>query len=407
MRRCTATRRVLLALVAASAFAAPAFAADSDSPRNFTVHAGQRLTGDDNLFRLPDELDPTAMLDPSAYRSERISTSFVSLDGQWQQGRQDVIVDAYAAQNRFSRYAYLDNTSGHAQLGWRWSAGSRWSGRLGGRHGRTLGSFANTSTFAKDVIDTSAYDGDLRFALGSRWSTTVGGRRSQTLHGSEQRRGDDVDVAFSQVGLEYRTPAASVLSWTYAESDAEFATQALAGIESASDYRERTASFGIESALTNKIVANVRIGRLDRTYPSAPTADFAGSPWSAELRWAPTAKSRIALRRWNELRANLDAEAQHFESTGIGLTASWSPIATIEIAYQASSESQDYLTAQADPTGLSGRRDEPVAHSLRFAYAPRERFLLDFSYRSESRESNRARFDHSDEQLSLGVEVSF
>ena len=407
MRRYGAMTRVPLALVVAHAVAAPAFSADSQSPRSFTVHAGQRLTGDDNLFRLPDELDPAALLDPTASRDERISTSFVSLDGHWQQSRQDVIVDAYAATNRFSEYEDLDNTSGHARLGWRWSAGSHWSGRVGGQRGRTLGSFANTSALDKDLIDTSAYDGDLRFALGPRWSATVAERRSRTRHGSEQRRDDDVAIEFTEIRVQYRTPSASVLSWAYAQSEAEFATGAVAGIESASDYGERTASFHLDYALTNKIVANVRVGRIERTYPSAPSSDFAGNTWNAELRWAPTLKSRIALRGWQELRANLDAEAQHFESTGIGLAASWSPIASIEIAYQASRESQDYLTAQADPAGLPGRRDEPVAQSLRLSYAPRERFLLDFSYSGESRESNRARFDHAAEQLSVGFQVSF
>src|SRR5690606_19818738 len=112
-------------------------------------------------------------------------------------------------------------------------------------------------------------------------------------------------------------------------------------------------------------------------------------------------------QRWRELSAHVDAESDHFVSTATGLTAAWSPIDTISIALQVSSEDQRYIRGSLDTPDEPARNDTAAVGTLGMTYAPSERVAVDVSYRRESRDSNRFRFDYDAESLSVGGEVKF
>jgi hypothetical protein len=384
----------------------PASGAEGDDSRKFQVHVGHRYAFDDNIFRLPDGIDPAELPGLGAGRDEVVASTFLGMAGRWRQGRQEFLLDSDASTNRFGDYSEFDNTSGQVGTAWNWQLGSRWSGRAGGRTQRTLASFANSTALEKDLIDTTRVESALRFDIGPRWTALADARRSRTRHGSDLRRGDDVDLDLGRAGLEFRTPSANIMGWTYTESRATFA-RAAAEIGSSSDYEERTLAMNFEYALTTKLAVNARFGRLERAYPQLQASDFSGATWDAALSWAPTTKSVLALRRWHEPRAHADAESEHFISSGTGVTLAWSPIATVDIAFEVSSERHRYIVAGTDAAALPGRSDEPGVRNLRFAYTIREHVVLDISYRNESRESNRMRFDYGDESFAIGCRVSF
>jgi hypothetical protein len=391
----------------AAAFCPRTIAAAEADQRNVSVRLGERLTREDNLYRLPDGVDPADLMGPDARRADVVNSTSVALAGRWAQGEQEVALDTSVAANRFAHNSDLDNTSGRGTLDWNWRLGSRWSGQSGGRRERTLAGFANTLSLEKDLIDTTLYHVDTRFAAGARWRALASARESATSHDNEARLRDDVEIRSGALGLEYHTPREDSLAIEFRRARATFPAQTLAlGAGSASDYEERGAGLNLGYVLTDEVLFKASVGRVEREYALARRGDFAGDVWSAELQWSPTESTRIVLRRWRELKAHLDAESDHFMSTGEGIVATWLPVAKVALSLQLSRDQQRYIGADVDEL-VEPRHDTPTSGSFRVTYTPRERASFEVSYRQETRESNRFRFDYDAAAVTLGGEVKF
>jgi hypothetical protein len=84
--------------------------------------------------------------------------------------------------------------------------------------------------------------------------------------------------------------------------------------------------------------------------------------WSAALQWSPTESTQIAFRRFRELNAHLDAESDHFVSTGEAVTATWFPIGKLGLSLEVSSEEQSYIGAESTHSSSRGTiRRSPAA----------------------------------------------
>jgi hypothetical protein len=132
--------------------------------------------------------------------------------------------------------------------------------------------------------------------------------------------------------------------------------------------------------------------------------------WSAALQWSPTESTQIVLQRFRELKAHLDAESDHFVATGEGVQATWFPIAKIGLSLLVSREDQRYIGADAETDFdelVDARRDKPLSGSFRLTYTPRERASFEVSYRQETRESNRLRFDYDAAAVTVAGELKF
>ena len=385
---------------------ATAAAADS-TDRNVHVEVGQRLAEETNLYRLPAGIDPADLLGPGALRDDRVATSTVALAGQWEQGRQAVVLDTSVAANRFSRNGDLDNTSGRGGLEWRWRLGGKWSGLLGARRERALSSFANTDSLDKDVLDVAARHAAARFEVTPRWRATLSAREAETEHGNTLRSRDDVRTRTAAFGFEHHTPRADSLGLELRRARGTHARREPLAPAAASDYEERRAGLKARYLVASKLLFDGSAGRVERTYPFGARGDFAGDVWSAALRWSVSVKTEITVERWQEVKAHLDAESEHFVAAGRALAASWSPLDSLRIALQASREEQRYIGLVEDALAEPLRHDTPRARSLSVTYSPRERFSLDVSYRRESRGSDRPRFDYSAESLAVGWSLEF
>jgi hypothetical protein len=398
------------ALLAPLAARAQNAGAAPDDDRRVVVRLGEQITREDNLYRLPDGVDPSLVLGPGASRDDSIGTTSLALLGHWMQARQELALDVALAANRFAENTDLDYTSGHGAVDWKWQLGHGWSGLLEARHEQTLASFANTRSLEKDVFTTNGYRGELDFDVGPRWRSIGGARVATTEHDNEERRGDDADLEDASLGVEYHTPRDSSLGLEYRRSRAIYPLSPIViGGGSASDYEDRRATMSLGYAPADKVTLKASVGYVGRTYLHAEGGDFSGDVWSVALQWMPASKVQLAIESWRDLKAYLDAESNHFVSNGESLVAAWLPVGSISVSLQISHEYQLYIGAEQDPllALLPPRKDEPTTESVSVTYKLRERATFNVSYRSEARASNTFRFDYDAAALSIGADVKF
>jgi hypothetical protein len=415
-RRASSSALVALALTLATLVAPARAQADGVDPsdggddRRVVVRLGEQRAREDNLYRLPDGVDPFLALGSGASRDDSINTTSLALLGHWMQAGQDLALDVAVADNRFVQNTDLDYTSGHGAVDWDWRLGRRWSGLLEARHEQTLASFANTRSLEKDVFTTNGYRGELRFDVGPRWRAIGGARVADTAHENEARRGDDADLEDTSLRVEFHTPRDSSLGWEYRRSRATYPSAALLATGgSASDYEDRRAAMTLGYSPTASVAIKASVGYAERSYLHAEGGDFSGDVWSVALQWTPAPKLQVAVESWRDLKAYLDAESNHFVSNGESLTAAWLPVQSIEVSLRLAHEDQLYIGAAQDPllSLLPPREDEPATESVTLVYKLRERASFNVSYRNEARASNTFRFDYEAAAISVGADVQF
>ena len=100
----------------------------------FDVSAADKYSYDDNVYRLSPTVTNLQTLNgigPHPSRQDHINSASLSVDGQWSSGRQTVVVDLTAAENRFNINDNLNNTSSNDKVVWNWNVAGVLTGQIG------------------------------------------------------------------------------------------------------------------------------------------------------------------------------------------------------------------------------------------------------------------------------------
>lgn len=406
-------RAVLAAFIAvvasAHARAAPSPPREPGDAMRFQL--SQTMMQDSNLYRLPDDLDARALsADTDATRDDIVSRTTASLDTGWQFGRQDIELSANADANRYNHNEALDNTSGNARADWNWQLASDWTGQLGGNYGRALSGFTNSRFLARDVLETYDYHGSARYQLTPHWHLNGQASVANGSHDTASRQQDDFESQTSVFGAGYLTGRGDQFGLEYRRTATSFPneTPGPSVLFASRRYIDRTANVTMKYAFTVKTSLEGSVGYLWRHYPEGVIGDFAGATWNASLHWEPRSKTQVTITQWRELKAYLDAESSHFQSTGTRLTVAWLPGARETFAFEVSDERHDYEGFDpASFTSGAARRDSLRSAQTSFTWQPSDRLALDLAYAFERRDSNRALYDYDDRLLSVTLRLIF
>jgi hypothetical protein len=396
----------LLALVAAPTFAA-------DIPREegdpFRIQLSHSMTRDSNLYRLPDGVE-VADLSPGSdgSRDDVISHTSASADGGWELGRQSFALNLNVDANRYADNESLDNTSGNGRADWNWQFGRRWSGQVGGGYGRALSGFVNSRFLQRDVLESSHYHGSARYQLTPHWSLTGKTRIAEGSHDTLARQQDDFETQAATFGIDYLTGRGDQIGVEYRRTQTDFPNE-LPGnpLFASRRYIDRTANLNLRYAFTVKTSLQGSAGYVWRQYPEGAIGDFAGATWNVALLWEPRAKTRVTVGQWQELKAYLDSESNHFEAQGTRVTVAWLPTSRLTFAFEASEERHDYEGFDPLGFGQPPRQDELRAARVSFSFRPRQMVAFELAYGVERRDSSRALFEFDDRIASAGVRLIF
>jgi hypothetical protein len=397
----------LAACAAGHAVAAPSAPREEGDDMRFQI--SHTMMRDSNLYRLPDDVDASALApDANATRDDVVSRTSVSADGGWKFGRQDVEMSVSADTNRYSNNDALDNTSGSGRADWNWELASNWSGQLGGSYGRALSGFTNSRFLARDVLETYEYHSTARYELTPHWHLNGQARMSNGSHDTPSRQQDDFDTQTTAFGAGYLTSRGDQFGLEYRRTATSFENEEQGPMLFASRrYIDRTASFNLRYAFTVKTSLQGSAGYVWRHYPEGVIGDFAGATWNASFNWEPRSKTRVTVTQWRQLKAYLDAESSHFESTGTRLTVAWLPGERETFAFEVSDERHDYEGFDPASFTQDARRDSLRSAQTTFTWQASGRLAIDLAYAFEQRDSNRPLFDYDDRVLSVTVRLIF
>ena len=371
-----------------------------------TFFISDQYSYDDNLFRLSERADLTDPLNAGIVsREDYVNRLTVGLGEDLELGRQVFTVQARAHDVRFSENDHLDHVAVNGALGWDWLITDAITGTVNGRYTRELADFANSRGVFKDVLETLAYEGSMRFKLGPRWSVLAGGQHTETEHGLELRRADNFEANTGRAGIQYTTPTQHTFALEYRVIDAQFPNRVPdPALElQSSDYEENAALARVGYTFSVHTQLQAMYGYVEREQQDDPTDRFSGDIWRAELSWQPRPKFSAKVAAWRELRAYIDAESDYFISDGFSFTPTWTPIRQLSLSLAAAWEDQEYLGFDPLDPGVIGRVDDVFSGLATIVYSPRPNLDFELNYKAFDRASNRLLRNYDAEVAGLSI----
>ena len=407
-------------LIAAFAHAPLAYAGPVDSTGTayaaqlapqLEVYAAGQTNYDDNLYRLPDYLSPQAEgLGPEASRGDRMDVGSAGLSYQWLPGVQVIDIKAGVAYNRFAKNSALNNTSRYAKLQWDWRLADRWSGKAGADYEQALANFGNNHFFAKDLLQTHGYLGEVDWQIGAHLFVNGTARHWSTTHSAASRQVDDYVANAGSVGVHYLTQVGDEYGWEYNYTHGSYPHNAapLIGKPYDQKYDESTSGLRVKYALTGKTRFEGFAGYLKRVYPGSVVGNFSGNVWNAAVTWAPGAKTQVVLKAWRQLAAHLDSQSDYFVSNGASIAPTWAPTEKLSFSLQYSRDRDQYIGSSLSVTPVSDTRRETVGSGQFIAaWAPRELLRITATYRFERRASTVSLFTYDDNLETIDLRLIF
>jgi len=387
----------------------PAISATA-SGNSYDVYVADQLTYDDNLYRLPSSITDIAALTgrSDSAREDHINSLSLGVDGLWLLGTQAVNVNLRADDNRYVRNDALNNISAKDSAVWDWRLWERLSGQVGVDYYSAIASFANTTFYARDLVDKMQYFSNARYQFGPRWSIFGGVLDADTSHSALAAQLNDYHSKSGDVGIECVSASDNKLVWEYRYTDGLYPHESVFnGAPFNPDYNEDTARLLLKYAFTDETIIEAAAGYLKRFYPYARIGAFSGDIWRVSLQWQPKETLQFVLAGWHELTAYLDSESNYFVSKGGSVSPTWLISDTLTLSLAISSANQDYIGSSASELTFVSRRDRVAAEQAHLTYAPAEALTFDITYRHEQRHSNLAQFQYDDKLASAGITFKF
>jgi exopolysaccharide biosynthesis operon protein EpsL len=376
------------------------------------VFGGYHYNHDSNVFRLPDNAAAAALLvGPGSTKGDSINTYSAGGNVQWQYGKQALIVDLRADDNRFVNNTQLNNVATQDRVLLNWGIGPQLTGQVGVDYQRQLASFVNATFYVRDIQDVVNYFAGGRYQLGPHWAVFGGFLGSQTKLSAEQIRGNDSNRKVGDGGVEYYSDAQDSFGADFRYTDATYPNIVFTSADLFYPaYREERIRGFVRYAFTEKTNIDFAAGWLHRDYQSQSVGNFSGPTFRGQLQWLPTDKTAVVAQGWRELHAYLTADTQYFVSTGASVGPRWIPTEKVQISAFGNWEKQDYQGNVIDPTAVlnnAQRRDRLLYGTLFVSYQPIRLLSVEASARHEHRTSNLDQFTYTDTLFSIGFTAKF
>jgi hypothetical protein len=375
----------------------------------FKFFVADQFNYDNNIFRLPSDNNAYFIetAGPNAHRGDYLNTGSVGVDGQVDVGRQVVLIDARVDDNTYVKNHDLDNVGGTAKVIWDWELGSKLGGQVGADFTRGLEGFANTTVYAKDLLDKAEYFGSIRYQVGPRWGIFAGILESDVSLSNPAVKQNDTHGTSGIIGADYAVGANTTVGVEYRYTDTTYDHVTIA-VE-APNYHEDTLKFLAQYALSGKLQLGVSGGYLKRNYTdnNAASQGFSGDIWRAAILWQLTEKTQIVFTAKRDLEAYITEGADYVVDRGESIQPIWLISDKLNLSLTLTSDNDDFLSAGALTTGIGDRRDKVYAEEVDFNYAPRESLIFKIGYRNEHRDSNEALFTYKDELANASVTFKF
>jgi exopolysaccharide biosynthesis operon protein EpsL len=277
-------------MVVASLLGSAAMAANPPPGEEFGWFASAQLTGDDNVFRVPDEPAPGTTLAPDRSDMSLVSSAGIHFD--LPVSAQRVVGQLSFGDHRYNHFDELNHESYSGRLGLLWQVGSQIEGQVFYRQEKGMTSLANlqigTQSSTPNFLRTREALAEARYGLQSPWQLRGSVSRLEHDNSAEQYRISDLQRDAVEGELAYVTPAENRIGvLTRVEEGRLLNRQTVAGFLISNSYWQNHVTGLLDWSLSDKSRLSLRGGRVDREYKMFSQRNYSGVTYNASYEWRP------------------------------------------------------------------------------------------------------------------------
>lgn len=370
-----------------------------------TLTASYSMRHDDNLFRLPDGVDPQAVLGrPSGAETTDIGSLGFHYAKSY--SLQRVELDVSLVDYRYRTHKRLDLLATNYDLVWRWAVTPRLRGMLRAEQDESVNSFDDASVLTSGNQRTRRLEGfDAFYELDGAWRLVGGVQRTRNQNEQPLLGEESYLLRSADAGLRYDARSGSAVTLRLRQGSG----RTLASLSRPTPLRD-TEFDQDEQALdvhwlpSAKATIDLNLTRLQRKHARLAERDYSGTNASLAVRWAATAKTLWSLRWSSDLSSYQTANASYARNDRLTASHVWQIAARTSLQASLSESRRRYL---APPPGQSvdTQREATQDASVSLRWAVHRNVTLDASLQHTQRRGNRPGLAFSSTQAVVGVNV--
>lgn len=373
-----------------------------------TPFVQEKVTRDDNVFRLSKNVDPVAAIGSTDAGDTYYTTSLgINLDAPVSRQRFQAGYTFNAT--RFKHFTDLDFNGHDGRAMWLWQLGNDLSGQIGYTDNLALAPFAYTQSSTPDPLRTRQAFLNAAYLVTPRWRVQAGGGAFQQKNGDAALQSNDITITSGDANLAYVTPANTSLGLSVRVEEGRYPNRTFVpGSPFDDSYRQASAGLIADWTVTGVSHLVARVSRLSRRYPNTPQVDFDGNTAVVEYDWKVTGKLSLTgvLRR--DISPFPDIQSSFVLVRGGTVRPVLTVTEKIDVSGLLDYSIWEYL---GDPGlvsgGAAGRVDHVLTAAASLTYKPIRSISLQVSVQRESRASNVPTADYLANVASLTARVSF
>jgi exopolysaccharide biosynthesis operon protein EpsL len=381
----------------------PALADEQDT---FNVRWSESLTRDNNLFRLPDGVDPSMVGLNSSSRGDTIRTDTLGLTADKAYSLQRFHLGARLDRNHYSRYDYLDNTTRNADARWNWALTPHVTGLVSADRVQAINNFADYQAYVRSIRTTDTYRGEGEFGTGGALRLVAGAAQSKTSNSERFQQDWDSRTRSAYGGLRYLAGSSSQLGYTYRHNQVDWIGRNLDAV-ALYDTEARQADHEIYGRWDLSAQGSIdgAIIRLHRTHQNFAERDYSGTAGRLNFNWAPEEQFRIQLFARRDYASWWSGTASYSVTDNYGLAPVW--LVTPKVSLSGRIErSQREFRGPVVPTSAPSREDRIDSAQIGLNWMPMRMLTISGMVQKSRRSSNQPGLDYSDTLTAISAQLT-
>lgn len=365
--------------------------------------AGTSVTWDDNIFRLPDNVEPAA----GSARSDRFSSTYLGVRFDKPYVQQRFFLDLTRTAYRYERFSHLDFDATQYRAAWSWRLSNRLAGTLTADRSQSLVNYSDFRDPSQRNLRTSenrAFTVDSWLTGGWYLASRLVQQESRNSVTFLQERG--FRQAGGDFGVRHIAGSGSTLALLRRWLAGEYLER---GLDAATlldnGFRRTEDELAVSWVLGGRSSLEGRLARIDYESNHFAARDFSGTAARLGARWAAAARLALDFGASRDESPSSDAFNRRVEQRYTA-GAAWELGARAALrasVYRGTSEFRDPLLALAGPP----REDRFIGASLAWDWRVHRLATITASVQRQKRSSNDPAFDYHGTLATLGAWLAY
>ena len=378
--------------------------ADAGDTLNFI--AGETVRYEDNLFRLPSDIDPL-LVTGKPTRSDQLTVTYVGIQFDKSYSQQAFHADVTQSRYRYKTYSYLNFDPLAYAASWKWHLTGRLSGNASIDQKTAQADFSDHHNIRgnKTTSENSRVDAD--WWLHGSWHLTGGVWQSKYRNSTVNVAEGDLDQRSGNAGVRYVAESGSSLTLLSRTSRGDYPNQPL-NAAAMIDTGYKQADIEVQAAwlISGQSSLNGRLTHLERNYDHFAERDYGGTAGRFDYTLTPSGKLQFKLSAVRNIASYVLLTSSYYVDDSLAFAPVWQISSKTALRLNLQRSQRDYLGGAPVPLPVT-RHDQSRSALLSLDWAPMRALSLSASLQNSSRNSNEALQDYKDNTASITAQLSF